>query len=88
VSSALDEHAERIGECRCEIVFDGLERRLRIVRADPVIVVSEHVLANLDPGLAHFGDGILTLHGVDGDVSYGLTRRNPYLMQWLGVRSA
>ena len=77
-----------IGECRVEIITSGDEQYVRIVRADPRIYVSDHVLELLDERFGHFGDGILTIHGIDGDVSYGLSHYDLYRRQFLGTRSA
>jgi hypothetical protein len=62
---------------QCHVVVD---------RADPHIYVSERFLERLDVRLAEYGDGILTIHGRDGDVSYGLSHYDDALRQWLGTR--
>ena len=77
------------GEVRVRKVF-GLtpdQDCIVIDQAPSHTLVAEEFLANLDPRFGHFGDGILTLHGRDGDVSYGLSQYDPYRRQFLGTRS-
>lgn len=57
-----------------------------IERADQYVLVSEAVLANADERFMHVGDGILIIHGRDGDVSYGLSHYDEPRMQYLGTR--
>ena len=78
-----------VGELRARKVF-GMspdEDHIVIEQADRYIRVADEFLADLDPRFAHFGDGILTVHGVLGDISYGLSSHDPYLRQWLGTRA-
>ena len=78
-----------LGEVRARKVF-GLtpdQDYIVIDQAPSHTLVAEEFLANLDPRFGHFGDGILTLHGRDGDVSYGLSQYDPYRRQFLGTRS-
>jgi hypothetical protein len=93
---SVSQQALEIGELRARIEWtpadDGSwpsdRRELVIERADPQIYVSEVFLEQLDPRFAHYGDGILTIHGHDGDVSYGLSHRDPFRRQYLGTRCA
>lgn len=58
-----------------------------VTRADPYVVVSDSVLEEAAPRWMSVGDGIVTIHGRDGDVSYGLSHHDPYRRLWLGTRS-
>jgi len=77
------------GEVRARKVF-GLtpDQDCIVIEQAPMhTFVADEFLANLDPRFGHFGDGILTLHGRDGDVSYGLSRYDVCLRVWHGTRS-
>jgi hypothetical protein len=78
----------QIGTCRATIEYGEAGKVVVIERADPYILVSDSFLADLDERFAHYGDGILTLHGRDGDVSYGLFGYDPFRQQHMGKRSA
>jgi hypothetical protein len=91
---SVTEQALEIGEFRARIRWiqadDGSwpsdRREIVIERAPAYIYVSEDFLEHLDPRFAHYGDGILTIHGRDGDVSYGLSHYDPFRRQYLGTR--
>ena len=51
------------------------------------ICVTDAALANLKPSIGHTGDGILTIHDMRGDVSYGLCEHDALVGYWVGVRS-
>ena len=78
----------RVSDVRARKVFGPTPDQDYIVieQAPAHTLVAEEFLANLDPRFAHFGDGILTLHGRDGDVSYGLSHYDPYRRVWHGTR--
>lgn len=65
---------------------DG-QRSVTIVQADPVIEIADRVLAGMHPWELTVGDGIVTVHARNGDVSYGLCKYDELRRTWLGVRS-
>ena len=65
---------------------DG-QRSVTIVQADPVIEIADRVLAGSHPWELSVGDGIVTVHARNGDVSYGLRKYDARRHTWLGVRS-
>jgi hypothetical protein len=58
-----------------------------ILDAPEEIVVAERFLSYCMPPYASYGDGILTVHARNGDVSYGLHHYDPLRRQWRGTRS-
>lgn len=68
--------------------IDGyLPTALEVVQADPLIEVADQVLEHADPRLLSVGDGIMTIHARNGEVSYGLREYDDLRETWLGVRS-
>ena len=66
---------------------DTLVRTIKIIQADPVVEVADQVLEYGDPTFLSLGDGIVTFHGTNGDVSYGLTCHDDLHERWIGIRS-
>jgi hypothetical protein len=62
-------------------------RTVEILDAPDEILVAEAFLEELDPQLASYGDGILTIHARSGDVSYGLHHHDPFRREWRGTRA-
>jgi hypothetical protein len=56
--------------------------------APPEILVADEFLAEIGchPSFS-FGDGILTVHAVSGDVTYGPHHHDPYRRIWHATRS-
>jgi hypothetical protein len=66
---------------------DTLVRSVRIVQADPFVEIADQVLEQGDPEFLSVGDGIVTFHGSNGDVTYGLRDHDDLRECWIGVRS-
>ena len=58
-----------------------------LVQADPVIEITDQILEHADPRFLSRGDGIVTFHSKNGDVSYGLRDYDDIREVWIGVRS-
>jgi len=59
-----------------------------ILDAPQEIIVADRFLAeHVDGRYASYGDGILTIHASNGDVSYGLHHYDPYRREWRGTRA-
>lgn len=56
-------------------------------QADPVVEIADQILENGDPQFMSVGDGIVTFHCANGDVSYGLREHDDVFETWIGVRS-
>jgi hypothetical protein len=56
-------------------------------QADPLVEIADQVLEHGAPEFVHVGDGIVTFHCSNGDVSYGLREHDDLRETWLGVRS-
>lgn len=69
-----------------QLVPDGLDLKPRCLQADPVIEISDLILKQSNPEFLSVGDGIVTFHCANGDVSYGLVEHDDYRQTWLGVR--
>lgn len=57
------------------------------VQADPLVEISDRVLEGADRRFVSVGDGIVTFHCRNGDISYGLRDHDEFKETWLGVRS-
>jgi hypothetical protein len=57
------------------------------LQADPVIEIADMLLEQADPHFASVGDGIVTFHCQNGDVSYGLRDHDDIREVWIGVRA-
>jgi hypothetical protein len=71
-------------------VFDVTDydpRRITCIQADPIIEIADRILEQADPLFVSAGDGIVTFHCSNGDVSYGLREHDDLRECWLGVRS-
>ncbi len=64
---------------------------LRIARADERVLISDVLLAEFRKGRGHpdvsFGDGIVTICGVNRTVSYGLVNHDESMHDWLAVKA-
>jgi hypothetical protein len=60
---------------------------LEVTQADPVIEIADQILERADPDFVSVGDGIVTFHFANADVSYGLREHDDLRETWLGVRS-
>jgi hypothetical protein len=60
---------------------------LEVTQADPVVEIVDQVLEHADPDFVSVGDGIVTFHFANADVSYGLREHDDLRETWLGVRS-
>jgi len=81
-----------MGECLIETVFGDLvdgppHRRFRIVQADERIRIAHHLLEQIDHPDVSYGDGILTIRGINGTVSYGVGPLDLGSMTHEGIRS-
>jgi hypothetical protein len=57
-------------------------------QADPLVEIADQILEQqLDPQFVSVGDGIITFHCSNGDLSYGLREYDDLRETWLGVRS-
>jgi hypothetical protein len=65
----------------------GNERSIRCLQADPLIEIADQILEHGDPEFLSVGDGIVTFHCSNADVSYGLREHDDLRETWLGVRS-
>ena len=64
---------DEIGECIIHTVWILGDRHLEIVRADERVRIADEVLAAAkDHPDVSYGDGILTIHAINGTVSYGI----------------
>jgi hypothetical protein len=71
-------------------VYTNLEdtrRSITMLQADPVIEIADQILERADPEFLSVGDGVVTFHCSNGDVSYGLCEHDDLRETWLGVRS-
>jgi hypothetical protein len=68
-------------------VTDHDPRRITCIQADPIIEIADAILENGDPEFVRVGDGIVTFHCANGDVSYGLREHDDLRENWIGVRS-
>lgn len=57
------------------------------IQADPVIEIADQLLEQADPHFASVGDGVVTFHCENGDVSYGLQEHDDLRETWIGIRS-
>jgi hypothetical protein len=60
------------GECRIETIFGGAHPKLRIVQADECVRIAHGQLEKIDHPDVSYGDGILTIRGINRTVSYGI----------------
>jgi hypothetical protein len=67
-------------------VYDRSDGSIDIIDAPDEILVADRFLAEVRPPYADYGDGILTIHARNGDVSYGLHHHDPFRCQWQGTR--
>ena len=65
-------------------VFDGV---VSVLQADPVVEIADQILEMADPSFVTVGDGIVTFHCANGDLSYGLRDHDDLRQVWVGVRS-
>lgn len=55
------------------------------MQADPVVEIHDSILENGDPRFLSVGDGIVTFHCDNGDVTYGLVEHDETRETWLGI---
>jgi hypothetical protein len=62
------------GECRIETIFDVFMEppKLRIIQADERVRIARELLEQIDHPDVTYGDGILTIRGLNRTVSYGI----------------
>lgn len=77
----------RIGVAEFRVTEAGNLHSITCIQADPVIEIADQILVGADPSFVEVGDGIVTFHCRNGDVSYGLREHDDILETWLGVRS-
>jgi hypothetical protein len=66
---------------------EDTRRSITMLQADPVIEIADQILERADPEFLSLGDGIVTFHCSNGDMSYGLREHDDLRETWLGVRS-
>jgi hypothetical protein len=76
--------SETIGVLSFRFEPDG---RRRLLQADTRIEITDAVLAQGDPDFVRVGDGVVTFHCANADVSYGLTAYDDLRETWIGIRS-
>jgi len=61
---------------------------VEIQEAPPEILVADEFLVEIEhhPSFS-YGDGILTVHASNGDITYGLHHHDPYRRIWHATRS-
>lgn len=72
-----------VGVC-CFNVQDGL---VTCVQADPVVEIADQILEQADRSFVSVGDGIVTFHCDNGEVSYGLIEHDDIRETWIGIRA-
>lgn len=72
-----------VGVC-CFNVQDGL---VTCVQADPVVEIADQILEQADRSFVSVGDGIVTFHCDNGEVSYGLRDHDDIRETWIGIRA-
>jgi hypothetical protein len=79
----------RIGVATFSVFTDEAsgEHTISLVQSDPVIEIADQILEFADPSFVSIGDGIVTFHCTNGDVTYGLREHDDLRETWLGVRS-
>ena len=65
---------------------DNLTHTITCVQADAVVEIADRILELADPNFVSVGDGIVTFHCTNGDVSYGLRNHDDIRETWIGVR--
>ena len=68
-------------------VFETMFGHVRILQADPVIEIADQILERADRSFVSVGDGIVTFHCENGDVSYGLRDHDDLREVWIGIRA-
>jgi hypothetical protein len=64
------------------------DANIEILEAPAEILVADAFLANMDAHPSYsYGDGILTVHARNGDLSYGLHHYDSLRRVWRGTRS-
>ena len=61
-----------IGQCIIHTVWVLGDRHLEIVRADEHVRIAHELLEKIDHPDVSYGDGILTIRGLNRTVSYGI----------------
>lgn len=72
-----------VGVC-CFNVQDGL---VTCLQADPVVEIADLILEQASRDFVSVGDGIVTFHCDNGDVSYGLTEHDDIRETWIAIRA-
>ena len=67
------------------IVSESPDGSIHILEAPEEILVADRFLAEHGDCYS-YGDGILTVHATNGDVSYGLHHYDPVRQVWQGPR--
>lgn len=65
----------------------SLVRTIRCVQADACVEIADSILEHGDPEFLSVGDGIVTFHCGNGDVTYALTRHDDLRETWIGIRA-
>ena len=68
----------------CFSVTDGL---VTLLQADACVEIADQILERADPSFVSVGDGIVTFHCANGDVSYGLRDHDDIRETWIGIRA-
>jgi hypothetical protein len=68
-------------------VFDVTNDLVTCIQADPLIEIADMILEHASRDFVSLGDGIVTFHCTNGDLTYGLTEHDDLRECWLGVRS-
>lgn len=72
-----------VGVCAFE-VHGGL---VTCLQADPVVEIADQILEQASRDFVSVGDGIVTFHCDNGDVTYGLTSHDDLREAWIGIRA-
>jgi hypothetical protein len=68
-------------------VFDVNDGLVTCVQADPLVEIADQILEHASREFVSVGDGIVTFHCTNGDLTYGLREHDDLRETWLGVRS-
>jgi hypothetical protein len=66
--------------------FDVRDGLITCLQADPVIEIADQILERADPTFLSVGDGSVTFHCSNGDISYGLRDHDDIRETWIGIR--
>ena len=68
-------------------VFEKRGELVLWLQADRYVEISDHLIEQADDRYLSAGDGIVTFHCANGDLSYGLLHHDDLRETWIAVRS-